>query len=180
MNDLSLHIIDIIQNSLSAGASLIGLTVDEQPAAGRLTVTIKDDGQGMEAAQVDRLSDPFFTSRTTRRVGMGIPLYTQSARQAGGDVTVSSTPGEGTTVEAWFDMNNIDLPPMGDIPGAVVLMASANPGTEFVFEYIYAGESYVFDTRQVREALGGLPLSDPGVMNAVTEMMENNIRTIKL
>jgi hypothetical protein len=179
VNDLSLHILDILQNSLAAGARLIELTVDFQPGAHRLTIIIKDDGRGMDPQQVARLADPFFTSRTTRRVGMGVPLYIQSARQAGGDVRITSTPGHGTSVEAWFDTGNVDIPPMGDLPGAVVMTGAANPDVEFVFTYVNGPDSYVFDTQQVREALGGLPLADPGVRRAVTEMIENNIRAIK-
>jgi hypothetical protein len=176
MTDLSLHIMDIVQNSLAAGARLVEITLDEQPFAHRLTLTIADDGRGMDTEQVALLEDPFFTSRTTRRVGMGLPLLIHSARQTGGDVKISSTPGNGTSVAAWFDTDNIDMLPAGDIPGAVVLAAAANPGVDFVLRRIFGTESYVFDTRQVREALGGLPLSDPDVGKAVREMVENNFR----
>ena len=96
MNDLSMHILDIIQNSISAGATRVSLTVDENPAADLLTIVIGDNGRGMTPGQVSRLSDPFFTSRTTRKVGMGIPLLKQSAEQSGGEVRITSEPGRGT------------------------------------------------------------------------------------
>ena len=101
MNDLSMHILDIVQNSISAGATRVTLTVDEAPGADLLTIVIGDNGKGMTPEQVSRLSDPFFTSRTTRKVGMGIPLLMDSARQSGGDVRIESEPGKGT--EYLFD-----------------------------------------------------------------------------
>lgn len=180
MNDLSLHILDILQNSLSAGASEIALTVDENPAADRLTITVADNGRGMSAAQVARLEDPFFTSRTTRRVGMGIPLLMQTARQSGGDVKIDSEPGRGTTVTATFDLANIDRPPLGDVSGAVMLTVAANPAIEFVFTYRYKGMEWALDTREVREAIGPeIPLSEPAVAKMLAEMMQNNIEMLK-
>lgn len=104
MNDLSMHILDIIQNSISAGATRVILTVDENPASDRLVISITDNGKGMTPDQVRRLADPFFTSRTTRRVGMGIPLLVQTAQQSGGDVSIESEPGKGTSVTAFSDI----------------------------------------------------------------------------
>ena len=125
MNDLSLHIIDIIQNSLSAGAKRIGLTVKEDSANDRLTISIEDNGKGMSREVAAKLEDPFYTTRTTRKVGMGIPLFKQSAMQSGGNLSVESELGKGTTVTAWFELGNIDRPPLGDVANSFVLMVSA-------------------------------------------------------
>ena len=112
MNDLSMHILDIIQNSLSAGASIIELDVSEDVLNNLLTVTIKDNGKGMTPEQVAQVTDPFFTSRTTRKVGMGLPLYRQSAEQSGGTLKVESEVGVGTSVIATFGYDHVDRPPM--------------------------------------------------------------------
>lgn len=180
MNDLSLHIIDIIQNSISAGASLIKLTVGEKILENLLFIEIEDNGKGMTPEQVNSLDDPFFTSRTTRRVGMGIPLFRDSAQQSGGDLVVKSQPGNGTKVTATFELDNIDRPPLGDIANTLILMVSANPNIEFYFRYIYQENEYVFDTIEVKEILDGLPINDASIIRMLTSMVEANIDEIKV
>lgn len=178
MNDLSLHVIDIIQNSLSAGATRIELTVEEDTAADLMRIVIGDNGRGMTGEQVRNLADPFFTTRTTRRVGMGIPLFRQSAEQAGGSLAVVSEPGKGTTVTATFKHSHVDRPPLGDMANSVILMVSANPETDFVLNYIFNGEEYSFDTVEVREALDGMPLNDTHVIAMLNEMVAENIKDL--
>jgi len=180
MNDLSLHIIDIIQNSLSAGASLIKLTVGEKSSENLLFIEIEDDGKGMTPEQVNSLDDPFFTSRTTRRVGMGVPLLKDSAEQSGGSLVITSQPGKGTKVTATFEINNIDCPPLGDIANTLILMVSANPNINFFFRYIYEESEYVFDTIEIKEILDGLPINDPSVIRTLTSMVDANIQDMKL
>ena len=149
-----MHILDIVQNSISAGATLVTLTVDESPAEDLLTIAVGDNGRGMTPEQVSRLADPFFTSRTTRRVGMGIPLLMDSARQSGGDVRIESEPGKGTEVTAVFGYSNIDRPPLGDVANALMLLVSSNPDLDFLFTYRYDGEEYLFNTADVRDIFG--------------------------
>lgn len=180
MNDLSLHIIDIIQNSLSAGASLIKLTVGEKRSSNLLFIEIEDNGKGMTPQQVNNLDNPFFTSRTTRRVGMGIPLFRDSARQSGGNLVVTSQLGKGTKVTATFELNNIDCPPLGDIANTLILMVSANPNIEFFFRYVFEESEYVFDTVEVKEILEGLPINAPSVIRMLTNMVDANIKEIKV
>lgn len=179
MNDLSLHIIDIIQNSISAGATLITLRVEEDTERDLLVMEVGDNGRGMTQEQVEKLSDPFFTTRTTRRVGMGIPLFRQSAEQAGGSLEVISEVGKGTTVRAEFGLNHIDRPPMGDIANSFILMVSANPELDFVFDYTVNGQQYLFDTREVKEALDGISLAEPAVIRMLTEMVSANIDDLR-
>jgi len=177
MNDLSLHIIDIIQNSISAGATLITLVIIDDIDGNLLTVIIEDNGRGMSSEQVQRLSDPFFTTRTTRKVGMGIPLFRQSAEQSGGGLVVESTVGVGTKVTATFIHDNIDRPPLGDVANSFILMVSANPQLDFLLRYVYNGEEYVFDTVEIKEVLDGMPLNNPSVIKMLTEMVRNNIQS---
>ena len=179
MNDISLHIIDIIQNSLSAGAERITLTVEENIPSDFLTITIEDNGKGMNRETVQRLEDPFYTTRTTRRVGMGIPLYKQSALQSGGGLSVSSEEGKGTIVKAWFGYSNIDRPPLGDVANSFVLMVSANPQIHFILRYVFNESEYIFDSKEVAEVLGDISLSDVRVIKMVEEMIKENLKELK-
>ncbi len=178
MNDLSLHIIDIIQNSVSAGATLISLTIEEDLKRDYLIISIKDNGKGMDQDQVKNLSDPFFTSRTTRRVGMGIPLFKQAAEQAGGSLDVHSQIGIGTEVIAVFVNSHIDRAPLGDVANSFILMVSANPNIDFEFKYKKDGAIYEFSTIEVKEILEDLPLNDPSVIRMLTSMIEENIKDL--
>ena len=179
MNDLSMHILDIVQNSISAGATRVWLTVDENPAADRLTIAVEDNGRGMTPEQVSRLADPFFTSRTTRKVGMGIPLLLQSARQSGGNVSIVSEPGKGTVVTAWFGYSNIDRPPLGDFVNAWIITVSANPEMDFSLLYRYGGEEFVMDTADIREVFGEEGLRDLTIVRNIEEMIKDNVREIR-
>jgi len=179
MNDLALHILDIIQNSLSAGARLVKVFINEDIKGDRLTIIIEDNGKGMSADQVEKLSDPFFTSRTTRRVGLGIPLLKQSAEQSGGYIKVDSEPGVGTIVTACFQYSNIDRPPLGDVANAFILTVSSNPDVEFILCYKVNGEEYVFDTLEIKEILEGIPLNDASIIRTLTDMIRENIKELK-
>lgn len=179
MNDLAMHILDIVQNSISAGATLIVIIVEENIKEDILIISIQDNGKGMSQEQVLKLADPFFTSRTTRKVGMGIPLLKQSAMQSGGDVNIESQVGKGTVVKATFGYSNIDRPPLGDVSNAVILLVSSNPDIDFVFKYSYNGEEYVFDTKEIKEVLDGLPLNNPTVIKSLYEMVTENVNSLK-
>ncbi|NLA15714.1 MAG: ATP-binding protein [Bacteroidales bacterium] len=180
MNDLALHLLDIVQNSLSAGATLITIIVNEDLLKNKLCIKVKDNGRGMTEEQVKKLSDPFFTSRTTRRVGLGVPLLRQTAEQSGGRLKVTSQPGEGTTLEVHFQHDHIDRPPLGDIANAVVLMMSANPLVDFKYTYTYNGKSYEVDTVELKEVLGDTPLSDLHIMGMIEEMIKTNQTDLKV
>jgi hypothetical protein len=179
MNDLSLHVMDILQNSVVVGATRVWLTVEEDRAADLLRIVIADNGRGMTPGQVARLDDPFFTSRTTRRVGMGIPLFRQTAEQSGGMLRVESTPGRGTTVEATFGWSNIDRPPLGNIANTLILTVAAHPGIEFTFTYRHGSGEYRFDTVEIKEALDGVPMNNPQIMRMLEQMVAENIRELQ-
>lgn len=174
-----MHILDIIQNSISAGATRIGLTVNEDPASDLLTVIIGDNGKGMTPEQVSRLADPFFTSRTTRKVGMGIPLLKQTAEQSGGKVRIVSEPGRGTEVTATFGYTNIDRPPLGDVANALMITVSSNPDLDFGFTYRYAGEEYVFETADVREIFGKEAFRNLTIVKNIEVMIKENIEEMR-
>ncbi len=180
MNDLALHLLDIVQNSLVAGATFIKVYIGENPVDNQVTMTIGDNGKGMTPQQLERLSDPFFTSRTTRKVGLGVPLLRQAAEQAGGGLEVTSEPGKGTTLSVWFEYSHLDRPPMGDLPNAMVLLISANPLVEFEYTYEYDHRSYCIATPEIREVLDGLPLTDVHVIKMLQEMITENQNDLKV
>jgi signal transduction histidine kinase len=179
MKDLSLHILDIAQNSISAGARNISISIAEDLASNTLVIEVKDDGRGMPAEVLERVTDPYYTSRTTRKVGLGIPLFKQNAEAAGGRLQMVSQEGRGTTLMAEFVHNHLDRPPMGDMAGVMVLLVGANPEIRFIFTHRVENEEYTFDTEEVKEVLDGLPINDPQVMRFLKEMITENLQAIK-
>jgi anti-sigma regulatory factor (Ser/Thr protein kinase) len=148
MEDLSLHILDIVENSITAAATEIRIRIDEDTRNDRLVLEIHDDGTGMDKEMQMRALDPFFTTRTTRRVGLGLPLLAQAARESGGQFEVTSSPGNGTTVRAVFQLNHPDRKPMGDIPGTLGTILAGRPRLDLVFEY--TRDEVVIDTLDTR------------------------------
>ena len=163
MKELSLHLLDIAQNSIAAGARHVALGVEE--ADGEITLTVADDGRGMSPELLARVTDPFTTTRTTRKVGMGLPLLRLAAEQTGGTLAVESREGVGTTVTAVFHAGHIDCPPLGDLAATVALLAQGLSGeTELTYMHKGPQGAFTFDTAQVRAILGPeVPLSLPEV-----------------
>ena len=175
MNDLAMHILDIVQNSISAGAKNIWIEVLVSIARDLLSISVRDDGKGMTPEMVAKVTDPYCTTRTTRKVGLGLPLLRQGAEQAGGSLTIDSTVGVGTTVRAEYGLSHIDRPPMGDLANAYVLLLGANPDINIILHYTTDEEDFSISTKELDEALDGLPLNDPQVMKLVYEMVSSNI-----
>lgn len=173
-----MHIMDILQNSTRAGATEVTLEVMEDPAADTLTIRFIDNGCGMDAETVQKVINPFFTTRTTRKVGLGLPLLKQNTEQTGGSLDIQSEKGKGTTVTAIFGLTHLDRPPMGDLAGTVVLTASAYPDIRFIFHYKNDKVDYVFDTKEVNEALDGISIQEPEVIEYLKEMITSNINEV--
>ena len=175
MRELALNILDIAENSLSAGAKLVEIRVIADLPADRLTISVRDDGCGMDAEMLARVTDPFTTSRTTRKVGMGIPLFKFSAERAGGSFDIRSEKGKGTLVTAQYSVGHVDRMPLGDFGGVVLQLVTMNPAVDF---YVLAknGESEgVLDTREMREVLGDIPLSHPEVRGFLKDYIKENL-----
>jgi len=179
MKELALHILDITQNSVRANATDIKIGIIESPLSDTLTITITDNGSGMSDEVLKNSTDPFYTSRTTRRVGLGLPLFRMNADQAGGGLEITSKPGKGTTVIATFAYNNIDRPPMGDIAGTIALIISGNPAIDFLFSYCFEDQTWSLDTHELREALNGTPVTNLKVVKYLKEMINENIEELK-
>jgi signal transduction histidine kinase len=148
MEDLSLHILDIVENSIAAMAGRIEIRIEENQARDLVTIEIKDDGNGMDEQTLKKALDPFFTTRKTRRVGLGLSLLAQAARDSEGTFDLSSKPGEGTTVNATFRLSHPDCKPMGDIGQTMQVLVIAHPEIEFLYEHKKDNSVYHFDTRE--------------------------------
>lgn len=173
MQELSLNILDIAQNSITARATLIeiALEVDENDL---LTITIRDNGKGMDAQTVENVINPFYTSRTTRKVGLGVPFFKQAAESAGGSFEIKSQPGVGTVIKAVFDTNNIDYTPLGEVWDTVAILIQMNEDIDFVYSVEKDGNRFVCDTRELKQIMEGMPLSDVSVVQWIKEFIREN------
>ncbi len=148
MEDLSLHILDIAENSISSSAGRIEIRIEEEPAKDLLTIEIKDNGKGMDEQAVQKALDPFFTTKPARRVGLGLSLLAQATRECDGTIELDSQPGRGTTVRATFRTNHPDCKPMGDVYETIRALVAGHPRIDFLFEHKSNGSVYHFDTRE--------------------------------
>ena len=164
MRELSLHLLDIAENGVSAGAQNITITIAEDLRTDRLQLAVEDDGRGMDAAMVEQVTNPFITTRTTRKVGLGIPLLKLAAEMCNGSLAVESTPDVGTTVNVAFQRSHIDRMPLGDVPNTMLSLLVGWPQVHWMLIYRVDAEEFVFDDAPVKEILGDLPLSDPEVI----------------
>ena len=172
MEEISLHVLDIVQNSLSAGAALIHIEVDEQEQADTLRVRIADDGGGIPPELVQKVTDPFVTTRTTRKVGLGLSLFMQGAKAADGDFSIESEVGKGTRLCATYRRSHIDRQPLGDMAGTIRTLVLCNPDVDFVYTRKRNDRSFTLDTRELRTALGSeVPLHTPDVQAWIAEYL---------
>lgn len=178
MYELSLYILDIAQNSVRANASLITIKVLADRKADTLTVEIADNGCGMDAEFLKSVTDPFTTTRTTRKVGLGIPLFKMSALDTGGTFDIKSTKNVGTTTTAVYVLSSVDRVPLGDIAETVSLLINGAGKADVLFMYALDGESYTFDTREVKSALDTDDLTDPITSEYLKAMIGENISKI--
>ena len=178
MKDISEHILDITQNSISANATQIEVTINNSIKKNIYELTIKDNGKGMNEETLKQVIDPFYTSRTTRKVGLGIPLLKQNSELTGGNFSITSQLGVGTTINAVFVNNNIDKLPDGDIAGSIVLLVVANPNIDFIYTHITDIGKYIFNTAEIKQVLGDMPITQPEVRKYLIEMITENINSL--
>jgi anti-sigma regulatory factor (Ser/Thr protein kinase) len=178
MRELSLNVMDVAQNSVRAQASLVYITVTESDRDDRLTIRISDNGCGMTDEQVQHVIDPFFTTRTTRKVGLGVPLFKLSAEQTGGSFDIQSKVGEGTATTASYVKSSVDMTPLGDINSTVKILIQCNPDIDFVFSHSTDLGSFTLDTRELREVLEGVSLDTADVLEWIGQFLEENTQTI--
>lgn len=178
MLELSLHIMDLAQNSLAAGATRIEIRIEESLKEDRLTVEIQDNGKGIPKEMISRVTDPFVTSRKARAVGLGLPLFKKAAESCGGGMEVYSEIGCGTRIVAWFQLDHLDRAPLGNIGETMGVLIAGNPGVDFIYDHRVDGKTYRLETLEMKGILGSNSLDDPEVLEFVRRDIEDGLKNI--
>jgi anti-sigma regulatory factor (Ser/Thr protein kinase) len=185
MKEIALHLLDLAENSVSAGARRVQISVCEDLQADQLSATVEDNGRGMSPEMVKAVVDPFVTSRTTRKVGLGIPLLKEAAEASNGALTISSEPGVGTKVEATFQHSHIDRMPLGKLDSTILGLTVGHLDVHWVFDYTAQpadgspAAQFIFDDEPIKEILADTPLTHPDVLAYLRETLETGIRETK-
>jgi hypothetical protein len=178
LRELSLHILDIAENSLNAGATLVTIEIVEDEEADRLAISVSDNGRGMDAETAQRVTDPFFTTRTTRRVGLGIPFLKQATELCNGSLTIDSKIGVGTAITANFQHSHINRMPLGDVTNTILGLVVGNPQADFIYRHKAGERFFEFDTRPIKQVLGDVPLSESWVIEYLRREISDSLAQI--
>ena len=180
MRELALHLLDIAENSVSAQAQNITILVEEDTETDTLSMVVVDDGRGMDAEMAARVIDPFVTSRTTRKVGLGIPLLKEAAELCNGYLKIQSELGKGTRVEIQFQRSHIDRMPLGDLAGTMLTLIIGSPQVHWLFRYTVNKNVFEFDDAPVKEELDGVSLTEPDILGYIRSWLQQGIAEIQL
>jgi hypothetical protein len=180
MISLDLHILDIVHNSISAKATLINISIIENPALDQYLIEITDNGKGISPDKLSTITDPYTTTRKTRKVGLGLPLFRQNAEQTGGSLEITSEVNIGTKLKVLFKHNHIDRPAIGDIAGVLVNLVAGFGKIRFIYTHSTPHGTYSFDTKTINETLEGVKLNNPEIRNFLKEMINENLDEIKI
>lgn len=179
MVEISLHVLDIVQNSIKAGASLVEIIIDENVADNLLTITVNDNGCGMDSEFLSDVTNPFRTTRTTRKVGLGISMFKSAAELTGGSFEIWSEVGKGTGLRATFVYDSIDRQPLGDMASTMSTVIHANPDIDYLYTHSYNHNTFEFDSREIRTVLGSeISLSQPEVLKWIENYIKNETDNI--
>jgi Histidine kinase-, DNA gyrase B-, and HSP90-like ATPase len=178
--ELSLHLLDVVQNSIEAGASRIEIKINEDLKADQLLIEVGDNGRGMSKDQVAKVLDPFYTTRKTRHVGLGVPLLLETCRRCEGDLKIFSQPGKGTTVQATFRHSHIDRPPLGDIPSILITVLLAENPVDWLYIHRINEEAFQLDSSEIRKELEDVPLTHPKVRKWLLDYLKEGEKSLSL
>ncbi len=178
MEDLSLHILDIAENSIEAGANNIDIYLKEDRKNDILVLEIKDDGKGMNKETIEKALDPFFSTKKVRRIGLGIPLLADAAKEAGGNISLDSEPGKWTMIRATFKLSHIDLKPLGDIASTLLTLIISHPEIEIHFLHEVNGNSYSLKSNEIRNNFKGDLPNSPEFIKYVRNYIEERLSLI--
>jgi anti-sigma regulatory factor (Ser/Thr protein kinase) len=179
LREIALHILDVAENGITAGADCIHIIVDEARAKNLLTIIIQDNGKGVQTEKIGKLTDPFVTSRTTRRVGLGLSLLEAAARRCDGNLTIDSQPDKGTRITTTFCYDHIDRAPVGDMASTLSILIMGNTEVDFVYSHRIDGKSFDLDTREIKEELGPSYMTDPALMNQLKKSIKAQLEKLE-
>ncbi len=180
MEDLSLHILDIVENSIAAGAGRVEIIILEDIKRDIFSIEIKDNGRGIDRETLKKVADPFYTTRTTRKVGLGLSLLSQSAKEAEGDISIASEKDVGTVVHAYFKRSHIDRKPLGNIADTLIALIAGNPEIDFFYEHKVDDKTYSIDTKFIRSKLEVVPLNSPEVLMMIRDDIMEGLKEIRV
>jgi len=172
VEDISLHILDIAENSLRADATRVEIILTRDGNRDLLQVEVIDNGRGMDPGTIAQIRDPFFTTKK-KKTGLGIPLLAQAAGQTGGTLTIDSAPGKGTRVTVTFTWSHVDRPAIGNMADTLLTLIAGHPEVDFVYEEREAARSFSLDTGELKNDLEGVPINTPDVLHAIRSLMLN-------
>lgn len=175
MLELALHILDIAENSVTAGAKTVLIEIAEESGKDLLSFVLCDDGKGMSKAVLEKVMDPFYTSKKVRRVGLGLPMLFEAAGRAGGALSIESQEGLGTRIAADFQLSHIDRQPLGDITGVLMVLIAGNEGVDFVFRYRCGDRHFGFDTKEIRQVIGDVPIQQTEVLKWIRQYIREGL-----
>jgi len=179
MQELSLHILDVVENSLIANAMRVEIIIIEDLQVDKLTIRVTDNGKGMSKEFLEKVLDPFVTTRTTRKVGLGLPLFAAAAERCNGDFTIKSEEGRGTTVIAAFQHGHIDRAPLGNIKDTLLSLILSEYSCQLYYVHQMDGKKFEFDTGEIERELDGIPLSNPRVREWLSEFIEEGEKGLR-
>jgi hypothetical protein len=179
VRELALHLLDIAENSVAAGAKNVTLTVEEETQADRLRLCVEDDGWGMDEQMAAAALDPFVTTRTTRKVGLGLPLLKAAAEACNGWLKLTSRVGEGTRLECEFQRSHIDRMPLGDVAGTMLALEIGAPQIHWVYRHRADAAEFVFDDQPIKDELGDIPLTEPGILSYIRATLQEGVAEVQ-
>lgn len=178
MLEISLHILDIVENSTRAGATEVYVTIIEDTQRDVLSIEVRDNGMGMDEEVLEKVLDPFYTTKTVRKVGLGLPMLAQASERTEGKFIIESKGGEGTRVAAEFKFSHIDRQPLGDITSTLITLIAGNPEVDFIYRHEHNGRVFVLDTREVKRQIDGVPINHVEVLQFLRQHIQDGLEEI--
>jgi hypothetical protein len=179
MLELADHILDIAENSVRAGAKLIEIDINEDTAKDSLSIEIIDNGHGMKEEEIKKVLDPFYTTKTVRRVGLGVPLLANAAESSGGGLQLESKEGRGTKIKATFGLNHLDRQPMGNIINTIIILIAGNSDVDFFYKHRHNDRRFELDTRHIRKEIEDVPINHPEILKYIRSVLDEGLSEIK-
>ncbi len=178
MKELSLHILDVVQNSIAAGSTFISIGIIEDLKANLFSIEITDNGCGMDKDYAEQIKDPFITGRKSRKVGLGIPLLYAACKRCEGDLEIESKKGKGTRITAWLKHSHIDRAPLGNMADTIKILIVCNPEVDFLYNHKKNGKKFDFDTREIKRILGDVSINEIEVLSWIEEQVREGLKSL--
>ena len=179
MEELSCHILDLARNSLEARATNLEITVTENPEENLLEFQVRDNGRGIDEKDISKILDPFYTTKESKKIGLGIPLLSEAVKVCGGSLTIKPLSPGGIEITAGFPYHHLDRAPLGDLPGTISVLLAAGNSFNLIYRHRYNRKTFILNTKEIRLQLGEVPLTTPAVLNWLQEYLNINIRNLR-